>query len=295
MGVNSLPKAVTQQCRGCNFNPGPFCAWVEHTNHSATEPPFIRMYNQAIVQTSDITSLMLLPGELSMRTINKWPCGYHCLALGENMTSVTKPETHIVHSVRISTPPEEDRTTAIGHSNMHRKFRKFWTRGFHYKRSQTEKYRHKKISTRLSIFRRSKVKILVQQWRLTSSLWTVWTLLQLLVRVRTDVVSRVEQAERDGVVFDEDIALTDAPQQTLECRQQRRQYHAGDEPVWVNESTYAEWTRTATYVRWQRGTAHIRCSNWSISPARKTQGSKPAARCCSRRMGQTDGRDRTVS
>jgi len=41
----------------------------------------------------------------------------------------------------------------------------------------------------------------------------------------------VEQAERDGVVFDEDIALTDAPQQTLECRQQRRQYHAGDEPV----------------------------------------------------------------
>jgi len=142
MGVNSLPKAVTRQCHGCALNPGPF---TQHTNHnSATEPPFIRMYNHAIVQTSDITSLMLLPGELRMRTINKWPCGYHCLALGANKTSVTKPETRIVHSVRISTPPEEDRTTAIGHSNMHQKFRKFWTRGFHYKRSQTEKYRHKK-------------------------------------------------------------------------------------------------------------------------------------------------------
>jgi len=23
MGVNSLPKTITQQCRGCNLNPGP--------------------------------------------------------------------------------------------------------------------------------------------------------------------------------------------------------------------------------------------------------------------------------
>ena len=39
MGVNSLPKTVTRQRRGCDLNPGPFCAWVQHANHSATEPP----------------------------------------------------------------------------------------------------------------------------------------------------------------------------------------------------------------------------------------------------------------
>jgi len=38
-GVNSLPKTVTRQHHGCDLNPGPFCAWVQHTNHSATEPP----------------------------------------------------------------------------------------------------------------------------------------------------------------------------------------------------------------------------------------------------------------
>ena len=31
------------------------------------------------------------------------------------------------------------------------------------------------------------------------------------------------------------------------------------------------------------------CSNRSISPARRAHSSKPAARCCSRRMGETDG------
>jgi len=32
------------------------------------------------------------------------------------------------------------------------------------------------------------------------------------------------------------------------------------------------------------------CSNRSISPARRAHSSKPAARCCSGQMGQTDGR-----
>jgi len=40
MGVNSLPKTVTRQHRGCDLGePGPFCARVQHANHSANEPP----------------------------------------------------------------------------------------------------------------------------------------------------------------------------------------------------------------------------------------------------------------
>jgi len=35
MGVNSLPKTVTRQRRGCDLNPDPS---VQHANHSATEP-----------------------------------------------------------------------------------------------------------------------------------------------------------------------------------------------------------------------------------------------------------------
>ena len=35
MGVNSLPKTVTRQRRGCDLNPGHS---VQHANHSATEP-----------------------------------------------------------------------------------------------------------------------------------------------------------------------------------------------------------------------------------------------------------------
>ena len=31
---------VTRQRRDCDLNPGPFCARVQHANHSATEPPW---------------------------------------------------------------------------------------------------------------------------------------------------------------------------------------------------------------------------------------------------------------
>jgi len=58
--------------------------------------------------------------------------------------------------------------------------------------------------------------------------------------------------------------------------------------------------RLASYVSWKRGTARICCRapcygpvllrrNRSISPTRRTHSSKPAALCCSGRMGQTDG------
>jgi len=37
MGVNSLPKTVTRQRRGCDlFEPGPYCACVQRAIHSAT-------------------------------------------------------------------------------------------------------------------------------------------------------------------------------------------------------------------------------------------------------------------
>ena len=39
MGVNSLPKTVTRQRRGCDLNPGPSEPELQHANHSATEPP----------------------------------------------------------------------------------------------------------------------------------------------------------------------------------------------------------------------------------------------------------------
>ena len=44
MGVNSLPNTVTQQRHELRFEPGPFCAWVQHANHWATEPPY-NIYN----------------------------------------------------------------------------------------------------------------------------------------------------------------------------------------------------------------------------------------------------------
>jgi len=47
--VNSLPKTVTRQRRSrLRFEPGPFCARVQHANHSATEPP-MRIYNILII------------------------------------------------------------------------------------------------------------------------------------------------------------------------------------------------------------------------------------------------------
>jgi len=40
MGVNSLPKTVTRQRRGCNLNPGPTAPESSTlTTYSATEPP----------------------------------------------------------------------------------------------------------------------------------------------------------------------------------------------------------------------------------------------------------------
>jgi len=55
MGVNSLPKTVTSTASWLWFEPRPFCAWVQHANHSATEPPsiakksyFFYYYNNAV-------------------------------------------------------------------------------------------------------------------------------------------------------------------------------------------------------------------------------------------------------
>jgi len=40
MGVNSLPKTVTRQRHDCDLNPRPTAPEsMQHSNHSATEPP----------------------------------------------------------------------------------------------------------------------------------------------------------------------------------------------------------------------------------------------------------------
>ena len=49
MGVNSLPKTVTRRRRDCDLNPGPFCDWVQHANHSATEPPYCCLWKWLIL------------------------------------------------------------------------------------------------------------------------------------------------------------------------------------------------------------------------------------------------------
>jgi len=47
----------------------------------------------------------------------------------------------------------------------------------------------------------------------------------------TYIVFRVKESKGDGLMFDEDVALADAPQETLKRRQQRRQNNTGDEPI----------------------------------------------------------------
>jgi len=46
----------------------------------------------------------------------------------------------------------------------------------------------------------------------------------------------MEQTEGDGFVLDEDIALTNAPQQTFKRRQKWCQYHASNEPSQHNDN-----------------------------------------------------------
>jgi len=47
MGVNSLPKTVTR------FEPGPYCAVVQHANHSATGRGFENILNVSENKSSE--------------------------------------------------------------------------------------------------------------------------------------------------------------------------------------------------------------------------------------------------
>ena len=58
MGVNSLPKTANPTASRLRFEPGPFCAWVQHANHSATEPPL--NYASEIIQACKDLLLDLL-------------------------------------------------------------------------------------------------------------------------------------------------------------------------------------------------------------------------------------------
>jgi len=57
MGVNSFPKTVTRQHRGCDLNPG--LTVLESstlTNHSATEPPWVSVNRES--STAGLTSIV---------------------------------------------------------------------------------------------------------------------------------------------------------------------------------------------------------------------------------------------
>jgi len=53
-------------------------------------------------------------------------------------------------------------------------------------------------------------------------------------------------------MLDEDIALTNAPQQTFKCRQQRCQYHASNEPTQSTDRDLSQHNTTAEYVGRQK-------------------------------------------
>jgi len=59
MGVNSLPKTVTRQRRGCDLNLDPSAPEYQHANHSATEPP----------QTWDICGLCMREGLINFQLV----------------------------------------------------------------------------------------------------------------------------------------------------------------------------------------------------------------------------------
>ena len=63
MDVNSLPKTVTRQRRGCDLNLGPVYASVQHADRSATEPSNIYIH---------VGANKLLLGRIAMRNIR---CG----------------------------------------------------------------------------------------------------------------------------------------------------------------------------------------------------------------------------
>ena len=52
-----------------------------------------------------------------------------------------------------------------------------------------------------------------------------------VVLLLTHIFPGMEKTKWDGVMLDKDVALTDTPQHTFKCRQQRRQYHASYEPT----------------------------------------------------------------
>jgi len=55
MGVNSLPKTVTRQRRGCDLNQGP-----NHANHSATdEPPSMPGWGANVPVQSPVAAVSL--------------------------------------------------------------------------------------------------------------------------------------------------------------------------------------------------------------------------------------------
>ena len=58
VGMKSLPKTYPTASR-LRFEPGPFCAWVQHSNHSATEPHMV--VGQSVCHSVCLLDTTLMP------------------------------------------------------------------------------------------------------------------------------------------------------------------------------------------------------------------------------------------
>jgi len=54
MGVNKLIKTVSPTASRLRYEPGPFCASVQQSNHSAIEPPTLEIHTEITIATRDV-------------------------------------------------------------------------------------------------------------------------------------------------------------------------------------------------------------------------------------------------
>jgi len=97
MGVNSLPKTVTQQHHGCNLNPGP-SARVQHANHSATEPPLLIVFSQKNTTKWAILQCTYCFLGVAFNVAGFWS---HCLLQNANETCTKTQSINHRHHLKI--------------------------------------------------------------------------------------------------------------------------------------------------------------------------------------------------
>jgi len=108
MGVNSLPKTCYPTASRLRFEPRPFCAWVQHANHSATEPPPLVVVVRIILILD--SHCPPDPTKLSRRRLTvwsgqlHWTCSDYEFSVGDNREWVVKNQWRIPGGGRRSPP-----------------------------------------------------------------------------------------------------------------------------------------------------------------------------------------------